>query len=152
MVEAVHIARTHPGNVTAQDLALQCYASGLARKLDVSLCERSLQIDPRNALAMGGMAMNSVGPILGAQRPKTDTQEAIRRADEWLTKAIAADPNLYLLHEVKAWVLILQKRPKEAVVAAERGLAVNPSFVGAYFPMCVCDRSIGPPGKERGAR
>ena len=64
----------------------------------------------------------------------TDLQKEIRRADEWVTKAIAADPNLYLLHEIKAWVLILQKRPEEAIIAAERSLALNPSFVYAYQP------------------
>jgi hypothetical protein len=61
------------------------------------------------------MAWNSVRPILVAQRPDTDPQEAIRRADEFVTQSIAADPNLYLSHNLKAWVLILQKRPEEAI-------------------------------------
>jgi adenylate cyclase len=108
----------------------------LGRQLDFSLCERSLQIDPRNAFAMGGMAWKSLQPIF-AMRLDIDRQEAIRQADEWVTKAIAADPNHYLLYFPKAWVLILQKRPEEAVAAAERSLALNPSFVSAYEPLAV---------------
>jgi adenylate cyclase len=121
-VEAVHIARTRPENPSAQDLALQCYASSFTTKLDFSFCERSLQIDPRNAFAMGGMAWKSLQPI-SALRLDIDRQEAIRRADEFVTQAIAGAPNLYLNHFVRAWVLILEKRPEEAVVAAERSLA-----------------------------
>jgi adenylate cyclase len=146
-VEAAHIARTRPGNASAQDLALQCYASAWT-KFDVSLCERALQIDPRNAFALGGMAMNLLGPILSANQPDTHTQEAIQRADEFVTQSIAADPNLYLIYEMKAWVLILQKRPEEAIIAAERGLALNPSYVGAYFPMCVATGALGHPERS----
>jgi adenylate cyclase len=86
-VEAAHIARTRPGNASAQDLALQCYASAWT-KFDVSLCERALQIDPRNAFALGGMAMNLLGPILSANQPDTHTQEAIQRADEFVTSQL----------------------------------------------------------------
>jgi adenylate cyclase len=69
----------------------------------------------------------------------------IRRADERVTQAIAVDPNLYPLHQVKAWVLILRKRPEEAVVAAERSLALNPSSVFAYVPLSVATGVLGHP-------
>jgi TolB-like protein len=62
-VDAARVARTRLGNPSAEDLALQCYASSFT-KFDVSLCERSLQIDPRNALALGGMAWKTFEPIL----------------------------------------------------------------------------------------
>jgi adenylate cyclase len=140
-VEAAHIARTRPGNPSAEDLALQCYASN---PFKLNLCERALQIDPGNALALGGLAWNSLVPIL-ADRQDIDLQEAIRRADEWVTQAIAADPNLYMLHFVKTWVLILEKRPEEAIVAAERSLALNPSFVAAYVPLCIATAVLGRP-------
>jgi adenylate cyclase len=133
-VEAVHIARTRPGNLSAQDLALQCYASSWT-KFDVSLCERALQIDPRNGFALGGMAFNSVAPIMFGKPPDTHTQEAIKRADEIMTQAIAADPNLYMAYTLKAWILILQKRPEEAISATEHSLALNPSNVYAYRPL-----------------
>jgi tetratricopeptide (TPR) repeat protein len=144
-VEAVHITRTRPGNPSAQDLALQCAASDYNRKFDVSLCERALQIDSRNAAALGGMAWNSLMPILVARRPGTYLQEAIRRADEWVTQAITIDPNFYVLHSIKAWVLILQKRPQEAITAAERSLALNPSFVNVYIPLCHATGVVGHP-------
>ena len=71
-------------------------------KFDVSLCERALQIDPRNALALGLMAFNSLLPVLSAKPPDTHTQEAIQRADEFVTQSISADPNLYPLHALSA--------------------------------------------------
>jgi adenylate cyclase len=94
------------------------------------------------------MAMNLLGPILSANQLDTHTQEAIQRADEFVTQSIAADPNLYLIYEMKAWVLILQKRPEEAIIAAKRGLALNPSYVGAYFPMCVATGALGHPERS----
>ena len=79
-VEAVHIARTRPGNLSAQDLALQCYASSWT-KFDVSLCERALQIDPRNALALGFMAWNSLLPIIGNAKPNSRTPTHRRQSN-----------------------------------------------------------------------
>src|SRR5262249_7975058 len=64
---------------------------------------------------------------------------------EWVTQAIATDPNLYLLHMTKAWVLILQKRPEEAIVAVERSLALNPSNVSAYIPWSAATTALGHP-------
>ena len=79
------------------------------------------------------------------KQPDTHTQEAIQRADEFVTQSIAADPNLYLLHHIKAWVLILQKRPEEAISAAERSLAQNPSNVYAYIPLAKATAALGHP-------
>ena len=62
-----------------------------------------------------------------------------------MTQSIAADPNLYLLHDIKAWVLILQKRPEEAIGAAERSLALNPSYVYAYSPLAAATAVLGHP-------
>jgi adenylate cyclase len=112
---------------------------------DVSLCERALQIDPRNAFALGGMAWNSVAPIMSAKPPDTHTQEAIKRADEFVTQSIAADPNQYPVYALKAWLLIPQKRPEEAISAAEHSLALNPSNVWAYHPLGDATALLGHP-------
>jgi adenylate cyclase len=145
-VEAAHIARTRPGNAGAEDLALQCFASSWTSKFNVSLCERALQIDPRNALALGYMAWNTVLRSF-SEPPSTDLKEAIRRADEFVTQSIAADPNHWGVHVIKAWVLLLEKRPEEAVVAAERSLALNPSGVWAYVPLSVATGVLGHPDR-----
>jgi adenylate cyclase len=91
-------ARTHPGNPSAEDLARQCFAKEYSNPPpDYSLCERALQIDPRNALALKGMAWKSIWPVYTAQSTE---QEEIRRPDELVTQAIAVDPGA---RQVPAW-------------------------------------------------
>ena len=74
---------------------------------------------------------------------------ATRRADELASRALAIDPNYAYAHVVKGWVLTTQNRQEEAIVEAERGLALNPSEVEAYMVLadannllCRPDRSI----------
>jgi adenylate cyclase len=78
-LDTAHIARTRPVNPSAEDLALQCFASSWTPKFDVSLCERALQIDPRNALALAYMAYDTVVLRANSEPPSTDLQEAIVR-------------------------------------------------------------------------
>jgi len=149
-VEAARVVRTRPANPDAEDLALQCISynysnvfHGLPTVYEYSLCERALQIDPRNPLALAGMAWKFLGPVLEGQ--STDREGDLRRADEFVTQAIAIDPNLYFSHRIKGWVLIQQKRPEEAIVEGERSLALNPSFIDAYTLLCLANYSLGRP-------
>jgi adenylate cyclase len=149
-VDAARVARTRPANPSAQDLALQCLADRYVADRAVSiarasygLCERALQIDPRNALALSIMTMKFLLPVLELQ--STDPQEAIRQADEFVTQALAVDPNLYVAHDYKAWVLISQKRPEEAIIEAERSLTLNPSYVDAYLALNIANDVLGRP-------
>jgi tetratricopeptide (TPR) repeat protein len=145
-VDASRVARTRPGNSSAEDLALRCLSytfTNVPAQGDYSLCDRALQIDPRNALALALISWKIIGPVLDGQStdPETDT----RRADELVTQAIAVDPNLYIAHYRKAWVLLSQTRPEEAVIEAERSLALNPSFIDAYTPQCLANDVLGRP-------
>jgi len=89
------------------------------------------------------MAWKFIGPVLEGQ--SSDPQGDIRRADEFVTQAIAVEPNLYIAHRTKAWVLFSQKRPEEALVEAERSLALNPSFIDAYTLLCLANNMLGRP-------
>jgi tetratricopeptide (TPR) repeat protein len=93
---------------------------------------------------MGGIAWNFLWPVM-SKPPDSHTREAIQRADEWMTKAIATDPNVYQFHGLKAWVLIMQMRPEEAIIAAERSLALNPSYVNVYSPLAAAHAVSGHP-------
>jgi adenylate cyclase len=150
-VDIASAERTRPGNLDAEDLALRCLAdeikgpAGLATAS--SLCDRALQIDPRNVLALSISAWMIIIPVLSAQ--SDDPIAAKRRADELASRALAIDPNYDFAHVVKAWVLTTQNRQEEAIVEAERGLALNPSSVDAYMVLgaannllCRPDRSI----------
>jgi adenylate cyclase len=60
-----------------------------------------------------------------------DRKGDLERADELASKALALDPDWTWTHLTKASVLRAQGRAKEAVVQAERALALDPSNVEA---------------------
>jgi adenylate cyclase len=144
-VDAARVARTRPDNPSAEDLALQCWVYNYINvfRRVYSLCERALQIDPRNARALTIMAWKFLEPVLNLQ--SADPQEEIQRADEFATQAIAVEPNFYGAYHVKAWVLFAQKRPEEAIVEEEHSLALNPSYIDAYYPLCMANNVLGRP-------
>jgi adenylate cyclase len=112
-----------------------------------SLCDRALQIEPRNVLALSNSAFLIIFPVVIAQ--SDDPIAATRQADELISRALAIDPNDDGAHVHKAWVLMAQNRQEEAIVEAERALALNPSNVDAYSALgvanlflCRPDRSV----------
>ena len=149
---AVDIARgdrTRPGNLDAEDLAMRCVAdlikgpTGWATAF--SLCDRALQIDPRNVRALGVSAFLIIFPVIIAQ--SDDPIAATRRADELVSRALAIDPNDDFAHLIKAWVLMAQNRHEEAIVEAERSLALNPSNVEAYSAIGVANNFLCRPDR-----
>jgi adenylate cyclase len=151
--DVVRVSRTRPDNLNAQDLAMRCSAgmTGMTEPKEwtaaATLCERALQIDGSNALALGLMALLEAIPIISAR--SADPTEAILRADERASRAIAIDPNFDVAHLAKSWVLLAQNRHEEAIVEAEHTLLLNPSNINAYVPLgmanvflCRPERSI----------
>ena len=114
-------------------------------KLLSSLCRQALQIDDRNVTALGFTAIWYILPVLEAQ--STDPQAAIRQADELASRALAIDPNDYWAYSAKAWVFMAQNRHEEAIVAAERSLALNPSFIDGYEILCTANNFLGRPDR-----
>jgi TolB-like protein/Tfp pilus assembly protein PilF len=151
-VDAARVARALPGNRDAEDLALQCFA-GIFSSRSVfeahnpafGFCERALQIDDRNAIALTLMSFKSVLPVLHIQ--STDPKAAIRQADELVSRALAIDPNFYWGHYAKGMVLVAQKRFEEAIAEADQALALSPSFVGSYQVLCEANNFQGRPEK-----
>jgi adenylate cyclase len=150
-LDIARVNRTRPGNLDAEDLALRCLADLIAGPTNwataFGLCDRALQIDPRNVLALSISAHLIIIPVTIAQ--SDDPIAATRQADELVSRALAIDPNYDYAHIVKAWVLTTQNRQEEAIIEAERGLALNPSSVDAYMVigvannlLCRPDRSI----------
>ncbi len=136
-VDIARVNRTRPGNLDAQDLAMRCAAEmmGVTGATDwaaaSSLCDRALQIDGRNVLALGLLALSDIFPVTISQ--SNDPAAATRRADELASRALAIDPNDDIAHLAKAWVLMAQSRHEEAIVEADRSLALNPSNIDAYM-------------------
>jgi adenylate cyclase len=63
-------------------------------------------------------------------------------ANELISRALAIDPNNYFAHY--AWSLFLApQRPDEAIVEAERTLALNPSSLPAYISLWIANWTAG---------
>src|SRR3984885_431328 len=134
--------RTPPGNLDAQDLAMRCVADLYRGQwaTAASLCVRALQIDPRNVPALNISAFLIIYPVILAQ--SDDPIAATRQADELVSRALAVDPSDDHTRVVKAWVLMAQNRHEEAIVEAERGLALSPSNVDAYTAIGVANNFL----------
>ena len=150
-VDAARVTRTRPGNLDGEDLALRCQA-GIYNSVGpaefaaaFSLCDRALNIDNGNVLALSILAMMHIIPVVEAR--STDPQADIRQADELVSRALALDPNFYAAHFAKAYVLMGQNRTQEAVIEGERSLALNPSFIEAYVALCAANNFLGRPDR-----
>jgi adenylate cyclase len=71
-----------------------------------------------------------------------DSQADGIKADELISRALAVDSNNYLAHYARSFFLASQ-RPEEAIVEAERALALNPSFVAAYVSLWIANWTAG---------
>jgi adenylate cyclase len=151
-VDAARVARTQPGDLDAEDLAMRCEAvlvnsqpGSDEEEGGYNLCERALQRDQNNARALVNLSFKFIDRVLSVQ--SLDRDADIRRADELVSRALAIDPNAYPAHHAKASILLTQKRFEEAIVEAERSLALNPSFVNAYSDLCTANSFLGRPQK-----
>ncbi len=151
-VDIARVNRSRPGNLDAQDLAMRCAAAMTASTGATdwaavsSLCDRALQIDPRNVLALGLLAMADMFPVIISQ--SNDPVAAIRRADDLVSRALAIDPNDDVAHQARAWVLMAQNRHEEAIVEAEGSLALNPSNINAYVVLGVANNFLCRPDRS----
>jgi adenylate cyclase len=149
-VEASRVARAHPENSNADELAMQCEAGYLrsgalrAAKSTYKLCERALEMDAHNVRVLAILAIRSLARVISFvnDEPKSE----LRRADDLTSRALALDPNDYLTHHARALFLAFE-RPDEAIAEAERALALNPSFLAAYNALSTASLSAGRPQK-----
>jgi adenylate cyclase len=149
-VDAARVARTHPGDADAEQLAMRCQAvlvgahpGSVEAQGGYSLCERALERDERNVRALVNLSFKFTDRILSEQSP--DRESDVRQASELVSRALETDPNDYGAHFAKAEILLGQQRFEEAIVEAERSLALNPSFVSAYSALSVASSFLGRP-------
>jgi tetratricopeptide (TPR) repeat protein len=77
----------------------------------------------------------------------TDPDADIRRAAELVSHALTSDPGSHYAHHAKARILVAQRRPEEALVEAERALALNPSYIPTYQILCMANIALARPDK-----
>ncbi|MGE0714327.1 MAG: winged helix-turn-helix domain-containing protein [Alphaproteobacteria bacterium] len=148
---ALESARTSPGAAecrSAEDFALAAEAIylryGPSRRESeqaFQLCERALAIDPNNVRALGILAERTTMRVTGMQ--SIDPDADIRRSEDLVLRALAADPNSYHAHHAKARLLVAQKQAEEALIEAERSLRLNPGFIPSYLVLCQANLMLG---------
>jgi adenylate cyclase len=151
-VEAARVARSHGTSPDAEDLALRGEAiflrygpSRLEAEAAFQLCEQALAIDPNNVRALSILADKFATRVTGLQ--STDREADTRRAEDLASRALARDPSSYHAHHAMARVLVAQKRGDEALIEAECGLRLNPSFMPPYLDLCQAYVMLGLPEK-----
>jgi len=140
--------RTRPGNLEAQDLALQCLSNlyGSTDSEAIGPCRRALQLDSGNALALGLTAYATIYRVVIAQ--SSNPKDAIRLANELASRALADDPKSAGAHVAKAFVLMAEGRHEEVIVEAEKSLALNPSTIDGYMAIGVANNFLARPDRS----
>jgi adenylate cyclase len=151
-VDVARVSRMHPENLDSEDLAMRCEMVVLnsqpgsdETEAGLKLCEQALQRDPGNVRALTNLSFKFIDRVLGVQSSEREVD--IRAADELVSRALAIDPNAYPAHFAKAEVLLAQKQYEQAILEAERSLALNPSFVNAYSALSVASSFLGRPAE-----
>jgi adenylate cyclase len=154
-IETARVARTHPANPGAEDLAMRCQVAITNSKPGSSeaeggfaLCERSLKMDPQNARALTNLSFKYTDRLLTLQ--SSDREGDTRQAEDLVSRALAVDPNTASAHFAKSELLSTEKKFDEAVAEAERALALDPSFVSAYNGLATAYCFLGEPQKALG--
>jgi adenylate cyclase len=137
-VEAAEAGRRRPGNLDAQDLALQCLARVNDNAADAQdpvkhpevyeFGEQALRLDPGNTRALSLLAFRLKRSItLGA-----DMTVEVKRLDKLVRKALEVNPNDGNARNAEASLAFIQGRDDEAIVELERAIAFDPSDIDAY--------------------
>jgi adenylate cyclase len=115
----------------AEDLAMRCEAAAFRRATaNYALCEQALLLDPRNVRALVALATWQATRVSQVQSP--DPQADLARAEQWVAKALDADPAYYAVHCAQAVVLEGRRKLRQAIASAQRCLELNPSSPVAY--------------------
>jgi Tfp pilus assembly protein PilF len=99
------------------------------------LCERALSIDPGNVRALVQLATNYGYRVSRVQSP--DAAADLERTNVLVRRALEIDPGYYAAHCAKATVLEGQHHVPDGIAAAERCLALNPTYAGAYVRLAL---------------
>jgi TolB-like protein len=141
---------TAVANLDAEDLAMRCEAAsyshgGAVATPNYDLCERALGVDPGNVRALIQLARYYSSRVSRVQSPNPAAD--LQRADGLVNRALEIDAGYYAAHCVKAVVLEGTHHVRDAVVAAERCLALNPSYAGAYRTLALQYFFLAEPSK-----
>jgi TolB-like protein/Flp pilus assembly protein TadD len=149
-LEAARISRERATGDDADDLARRGEAIFLRygpnrdeADAGYELCERALAVDSQNVRALSILAEKFATRVTASQ--SIDRDADVRRAAELVSRALASEPNSHHAHFAKARLLLAQGRPEQALVEAERSLALNPSFIPTYHVLSLANLQLARP-------
>jgi adenylate cyclase len=127
-------------------LATRCAVSvageaGLFGKEAAAACQRALDADPNNVIALSMSSLGYSMPVLLGR--SIDPRADLKRADELATRAIAADANNPFSHVAKGTVHRVERRFEDAIAEFERALALDPNLAEAYGGLGHIEFAIG---------
>ncbi len=149
-IEAAHLTQTRPANSEAQELALRSDAmvsgsgslyGGKDADAGFALCEKALEIDPRNVVALAFLSIKFGSRV--QEYLSVDRDADLARSAEFATRALAIDPNNAYAFVGRAFALVAQGRFEEARITAEHALALAPSLIEAYNLQTLIDLYTG---------
>jgi len=152
-VEAARLDQPDTKNVNAEALATKCESMLIATspsakrmyETGYSLCEQAIRLDPINGRALSILAIkHGVTVTIGGSK---DRQKDIQLAQEYASRALAANPRLYLAHVARSYAFSVLGKHQEAIAAGQRANDLNPSFLGSYLIMLASGLYIGQPEK-----
>ena len=116
-------------------LATRCAVSvageaGLFGKEAAAACQRALDADPNNVIALSMSSLGYSMPVLLGR--SIDPRADLERAEDLATRAIAVDANNPFSHVAKGTVHRAERRFEDAIAEFERALALDPNLAEAY--------------------
>jgi adenylate cyclase len=138
-IEAARLAQTHPANSEAQELALRCEAGvnnsgsiygGKDTEAGFALCDKALEADPKNALALAVLSVKFGARVQGYM--SADRDGDLARSEDMAARALAIDPNNAYAFVGRAYALVARGRFEQAGIAAGHALTLAPSLIDAY--------------------
>lgn len=122
----------------AETLAIRCEAATFTRvdqsaQPDLAACDQALARDPGNVRALSTLAYFHATRVSRVQSP--DAKADLTLARQQVDRALAAAPEDHAVHCAHSVVLEGETKLSEAVLAAERCLALNPSASRAYLKL-----------------
>jgi tetratricopeptide (TPR) repeat protein len=102
------------------------------------LYERSLELDPKNADALIGLALTYVVEVGRDWLMGDAAKQALERADDAVTRALSINPRIASVYEIKSQIIAWSTEDEDysaaksfqAIAAAETALAINPNRPG----------------------
>jgi TolB-like protein len=134
--------RDHPTDPDSLDLTLRADAMSWPTAKSVEdarlLYERALELDPKNADALIGLAETYVTEVSHDWVMGDAATRALKRADDAVTRALSINPRSAAAYDIKSRIIAWSTEDEDysaaksfqAIAAAETALAINPNRPG----------------------